>query len=56
MSFGDWSSVHSSTDYCNFKKLSSFIVDLNEHRADNMKETLLDFSFNLSKKQKIVAA
>ena len=31
-------------------------MGLNGCRADNMKRTLLDFSFGLSKKQKIVAA
>ena len=31
-------------------------MDLNGHNADNMKRTLVDFSFSLSKDQKIVAA
>ena len=31
-------------------------MGLNGHRADNMKRTLLDFSFSLSKRQKLVTA
>ena len=36
--------------------LPSFILGLNGCTADNRKQTLLDFSFSLSKKQKIVGS
>ena len=38
------------------EKSPSFIVSLSGLRADNTKQILLDSSFSLSKKQKIIAA
>ena len=59
MTFYDWSAGHAKLNQLlqlSYERLPSIIVGLNGRRADNMKQTLLDFSISLSKGQKIVAA
>ena len=58
MTFYNWSDAQNWSNCCTclWEKPPSLIMGLNVCRADNTKQTLLDFSFSLLKNQKTVTS